>query len=71
MSFVLSAHAEERLLERGVTRRDIEYCMENYHISLEEAGGVNLYIATHPNGRRIQVVKDTENNLIVSVVWLK
>ena len=71
MSFVLSAHAEERLLERGITRQDIQYCMENHHISLEEAGGVQLYIAEHPNGKRIQVVKDTKNNLIVSVVWLE
>ena len=70
MSFVLSSHAEERLLERGITRQDIQYCMENYHIRLEEAGGVHLYIAAHPNGKRIQVVKDTKNNLIVSVVWL-
>jgi hypothetical protein len=71
MPFIPTAHAEDRFRERIITQKDIEFCLKNHHITLEEVCGVHLYIANHPNGKRIQVTIDTKNNQIMSAVWLE
>jgi len=71
MAFIPSAHAEDRFKGRGIKQEDINFCLKNYHIKLEEVGGVHLFIAKHPNGKRIQVVIDTKNNQLMSAMWLK
>jgi len=71
MGSIPTAHAEDRLKKRGITQKDIDFCLKNYHIKLEEVCGVQLYIAKHSNGKRIQVIIDTKNNQLVSAMWLE
>ena len=65
-------HAERRMVRRGISKADVEFCLENHHISLEEKEGCMLFIANHPNGKRIQVVLDTTvtPNKVVTAIWL-
>jgi len=71
MASIPTAHAEDRFKERGITQKDINFCLKNYDVKLEEVCGVHLYIAKHPSGKRIQVVIDTKNNQLVSAMWLE
>jgi hypothetical protein len=49
-------HASERLLERNISKEDVEYCLNNYHTSYPDRAGNMIYKADLPNGRGIKVV---------------
>jgi len=42
--------------ERGVTEKEVEYCLNNYHTSYTDRGGNPIYKADLPDGRGIKVV---------------
>lgn len=68
--YTICEHAEKRMRQRGITRTDIQSCLDDYDVSLTPARGYSLYIAGHPNGKKLQVVVNTVDKEIVSVVWL-
>jgi len=49
-------HAKDRMRERGITEEEVEYCLNNYHISYTDSGGNPIYKADLPDGKRIKVV---------------
>jgi len=49
-------HAKDRMRERGITEEEVEYCLNNYHISYPDASGNSVYKANLPSGRHIKVV---------------
>jgi len=63
-------HAEKRMRKRGIKRTDIQTCLNDYDVSLTPASGYSLYIASHPSGKRLQVIVNTVEREIVSAVWL-
>ncbi len=63
-------HARERMKQRGITEKEVEYCLNNYHTSYNDAAGNPLYKADLPNGRRIKVVVkagSVEPKIIITV----
>jgi len=70
IEYQIRPHALMRMKERGITEADIQSCLDDYQVSLRPKEGYSLYIADHPNGRRLQVILDTSAKEIVSVVWL-
>lgn len=68
--YTICEHAKKRMRQRGITRTDIQSCLNDYDVSLSPARGYSLYIVEHPNGKRLQVIANTADKEIVSVVWL-
>jgi len=42
--------------QRGITEEEVEYCLDNYHISYTDSNGNPIYKADLPGGRHIKVV---------------
>lgn len=70
IKYQICGHAEKRMRERGIKRTDIQACLDAHQVSFKPAEGYSLYIADHPNGKRLQVTVNTKDKEIVSVVWL-
>ena len=64
-------HALKRMGRRGITRDDIQSCLDNHQVSFKPKEGYPFYIADHPNSRRLQVVLNDETKEVVTVVWLE
>ncbi|MBA7631498.1 hypothetical protein ES703_39029 [subsurface metagenome] len=47
---------KDRMKERGITKKEVEYCLNNYHTSYTDSGGNPIYKADLPSGRHIKVV---------------
>ena len=65
-----SQHAKSQMRKRGISKKDVQFCLDNHHTSFTPKDGYSLYFATHPNGKRIQVVLDTKSNKVVTALWL-
>jgi len=70
VEYDICGHALKRMKRRGITKEDTQGCLDNYEVSFTPKEGYSLYIADHPNGKRLQVVVNTDTKEIVSVVWL-
>jgi len=70
IKYTICGHAERRMRKRGITKTDIQACLDAHQVSFKPAEGYSLYIADHPNGKRLQVTVNTKDKEIVSVVWL-
>lgn len=70
---IITNHARKRLEQRGISLDDVDFCVKNHHIVLEESKGCKIYIAKHPNSKRIQIVVDTSSSLekLITAMWLK
>jgi hypothetical protein len=62
-----TSHARKRMLERGITEEEVEYCLSHYDIMSSPANGNPIYRATLPNGKKIKVVvkAKTSNPLVI------
>lgn len=49
-------HAKDRMRERRITEEEVQYCLENYHISYTDSEGNSIYKAKLPSGRNIKVI---------------
>ncbi len=49
-------HARDRMKQRGITQKEVEYCLNNYHTSYTDSVGNPKYKADLPDGRRIKVI---------------
>ena len=63
-------HALRQMGRRGISKRDIQSCLDNHQVDFEPKEGYSLYIANHPNGKRLQVISNPKTEEIVSAVWL-
>ena len=70
VKYGLCDHCLKQMGRRRVTKRDIQSCLNHHQVSFIPREGYSLYIADHPNGKRLQVILNTESKEIVSVVWL-
>jgi len=63
-------HAKDRMKQRGITEEEVEYCLNNYHISYTNSAGNPIYRVDLPDGRRIKVVvkADTIDPIVVITV---
>lgn len=66
----ISPHALKRMRERGVTRKDIQSCLNNHQVSFVPKEGYSFYIADHPDSKRLQVILNPSTKEVISVVWL-
>lgn len=63
-------HAKDRMKQRGITEEEVEYCLNNYHISYTDPVGNPIYKADLPDGRHIKVVvkaKSVDPKVIITV----
>ena len=65
-----SRHAKFQMRKRGISKKDVKFCLDNHHTNFTPKEGCSLYFAQHSNGRRIQVVLDTTSNKVVTALWL-
>ena len=65
-----SRHARSQMRKRGISKKDVQFCLDNHHTSFTPKEGCSLFFAAHPNGKRIQVVLDTKSNKVVTALWL-
>jgi len=70
VEYQICEHALKRMKKRGISEADIQSCLDVHQVSFKPKKGYSLYIADHPNGKRLQVILDTSTKEIVSVVWL-
>jgi len=61
-------HAKDRMQERRITEKEVEYCIQNYHTSYTDKKGNPIYSAQLPSGRQIKVVVQANNPKIVITV---
>ncbi len=57
--------------QKIITKRDIQSCLDNHQVSFKPKEGYSLYIADHPNGKRLQVILNAVAKEVVSAVWLE
>lgn len=48
--------------QRGITEKDIEYCLQHYDTSMPDRAGNTKYVVDLPSGRRIAVVIGSSND---------
>jgi len=65
-----SRHAKSQMRKRGISKEDVQFCLNSHDTSFTPRKGCSLYFAQHPNGRRIQVVLDTRSDKVVTALWL-
>jgi hypothetical protein len=53
---IYTLHARKRMLERRITEKEIDYCLQNYHTVYTDPAGNPIYRADLPDGRHIKVV---------------
>ena len=70
VTYKICGHALKRMKQRGISKADIQSCLDDHQVSFEPKEGYSLYIADHPNGKRLQVVLNATTRELVSVVWL-
>lgn len=56
--------------KRGISKAEVQYCLENYNVTVTPKEGCKQFFANHPNGKRIKVALDTKLNKIVTVILL-
>jgi hypothetical protein len=62
-------HARQRMLERGITKKDVEYCLSHYHTSHPDREGNRVYRADLTGTRRLKVVVktiDASSSLVIT-----
>jgi len=60
-------HARRRMGQRRVSEAEVEACLQHYDISYQDKKGNPVYIA-NISGRRIKVIVQKENPLVVITV---
>jgi hypothetical protein len=68
--YELSDHCLRQMARRGVKKQNIQSCLNCHQVELIPRKGYALYIEDYPSGKRLQVVVNTEDNLIITAVWL-
>jgi hypothetical protein len=68
--YELSDHCLQQMARRGVKKQNIQSCLNHHQVKLIPKKGYALCIADHSSGKRLQVVVNTEDKVIVTVVWL-
>jgi len=63
-------HCLQQMTRRGIRKQNIQSCLNHHQVSFIPNEGYSLYIADHASGKRLQVIVNTEDKVIVSVVWL-
>jgi len=60
----------QQMARRRVTNNNIQSCLNYHEVECIFKEGYSLCIANYSSGKRLQVVINTKNKVIVSVVWL-
>ena len=68
--YELSDHCLKQMARRGVKKQNIQSCLNYHQVKLIPKKGYALCIADHSSGKRLQVVVNTTDKEIVTVVWL-
>jgi len=51
-----TAHARKRMKQRGISKNEVEYCIENHTIEYPDKKGNPIYTVHTPGNRYIKVV---------------
>lgn len=65
-----SEHAKDRMRERGISKEEVEACIENPDVTYptnEDYDCVN-HVKTFPNGRRVRVVINEQTKTIITAI---
>ena len=65
-----SRHVQDRMSQRSIRKEWVEECLRHADLVVEPAKGLKQFVATVPDGRRLKVVVDTENDIIVTAMWM-
>jgi len=49
-------HARDRMRQRRISEKEVEYCLENYHTHYTDKAGNPIYKTDLPGGRHLKVV---------------
>ena len=64
-------HAKERMEQKSISKADVQYCLNNYKLELEESNGNKHYIADHWSGGCIKVVLNSSHDTVITVMWIE
>jgi hypothetical protein len=68
--YELCDHCLRQMARRGVTKQNIQSCLNYHQVDCIFKEGYSLCIADHSRGKRLQVVVNTKDKVIVTVAWL-
>jgi len=63
-------HAKDRMKERGISREQVDECLNNYQTSYPNANDNMVYIYNLPDGTRVKVVvreKSRDQRVVITV----
>ena len=62
-------HALDQMERRGITKKDVYFCLNDHDVRLIPKKGYEVYFVTHPSGKRLKVVLNAKANMVVTAVW--
>jgi len=67
---VYTHHAEDRMRQRGITKDEVEYCLDQPEICYKDPKGNPIYRGLVPGGKKIKVVTaaDTSDQIVIITV---
>lgn len=63
-----TAHARKRMKQRGISKNEVEYCIENHTIEYPDKKGNPIYTVYTPSNRYIKVVVDKNSKKMIKVI---
>jgi len=63
-------HALRQMSKRGISKRDVQFCLTHYYIHFIPKKGYELYRTELPNGTQLQVILNRDKNQIVTAILL-
>lgn len=63
-------HARYQMRRRGISKEDVQFCLDYHSVHFVPKEGYELYIADLPNGKKLQVVVNRKKRLIVTALTL-
>ncbi len=58
----LGHHAQKRMGQRGIKKRELEHVLDNYDIGFNDVKGNPCFVGDVGNGRRLRVVVVKDSN---------
>lgn len=71
MKYYATDHLKQRLLERNITQKDVNECLNNYHTDYpaKDSGHCHYYIG-NVRGQNLRVLVDNKKRALITAFWL-